>query len=70
MSKFGKILTKSVKIQQKHNPKCKFEPNVPILLQVGVCALVACYLSMGAFLFSSIETDSQMEQAIYAQQTR
>lgn len=38
--------------------------------QVGVCALVACYMATGAFMFASIEADSQMEQAVTAKNTR
>jgi hypothetical protein len=30
----------------------------------GVCALVAVYMVLGAYMFSSLEADSQMEQAL------
>ena len=32
--------------------------------QVGICALVAGYMVMGAFLFEHLEADSQMKQAV------
>ncbi len=33
-----------------------------LFTQVGVCGLVALYMVMGAFLFASLEAESQMEQ--------
>ena len=32
--------------------------------QVGICALVAGYMVMGAFIFEHLEADSQMKQAV------
>ena len=32
--------------------------------QIGVCALVAGYMVMGAFLFEHLEAESQMEHAV------
>ena len=41
-----------------------------LFTQIGVCALVACYMVMGAFLFSSLEAESAMEHAVLAQKLR
>ena len=32
--------------------------------QIGICALVAGYMVMGAFLFEHLEAESQMEHAV------
>ena len=32
--------------------------------QIGICALVAGYMVMGAFLFENLEAESQMEHAV------
>ena len=41
-----------------------------LFTQIGVCALVATYMVMGAFLFSHLEADSSMEHAIWAVKLR
>lgn len=39
-------------------------------MQVGVCALVGCYMVLGAFMFAALEAESQMEQAVVARDIR
>ena len=41
-----------------------------LFTQIGVCALVATYMVMGAFLFSHLEADSSMEHAVLATRLR
>ena len=38
--------------------------------QIGVCAVVALYMILGAYVFSSLEAESQMECAEIAQRQR
>eukprot|EP00095_Tigriopus_kingsejongensis_P003237 maker-scaffold547_size140190-snap-gene-0.31 protein:Tk03237 transcript:maker-scaffold547_size140190-snap-gene-0.31-mRNA-1 annotation:"potassium channel subfamily k member 18-like" len=37
-----------------------------LFTQVGVCGLIALYMVMGAFMFASLEAESQMEQSVIA----
>ncbi|TRY70238.1 hypothetical protein TCAL_12832 [Tigriopus californicus] len=41
-----------------------------LFTQVGVCGLIALYMVMGAFVFASLEADSQMEESVVALKLR
>ncbi len=41
-----------------------------LFTQVGVCALVAAYMVLGAFVFAALEAESQMKEAVAARDVK